>query len=139
MTSNEDRLENTKHEIHNKLGKLERRLNNMKTLDEQQTSTITDLYNTSNSTETGKVLIEAKRAYISKTQEDLAQAEDNVNDLTLSCNNQQLSINDEKADILRMETQKPKDHEMLEQYRADVINIANANAVLETQIQDVNR
>ncbi len=137
MTSNEDRLEDTKHEIKNKLQQLARRLQIMTTLDKRQMLMITELNHASNSTEIGTVLIHKKNEDISKTQEILAHAEDTVKYLTLSCNDRQGSIQDEKVYILHMETEKTNLQKQLEQYRADRTKIEDANAVLKTQIQEV--
>ncbi len=62
-----------------------------------------------------------------------------MDDLKQACDDLQPTIQDEKAHILRMETQKPKDQEMLEEYRLEVIEIAKEKLVSETQIQEVNR
>ena len=137
MTSNEDRLENTKHEIHKKLKKLERRLQNMRTLDEKQTSTIKELKKT-DTPNIGKVLIEEKKADISQKQEDLAQAEGDVNDLTLACNHKQLSIKGEKDHISRMKTHILTDQEILAGFRLQIIEIEKETVELETQIKKVN-
>ena len=137
MKSNEDRLEDTKHEIQKKLVKIERRLQNMKTLDENQTSTIKELKKT-DTANIGKVLIVAKQADISKTQENLAQAAKDWEELKKTCDGQQLSINNEKAHILRMETQKPKDEQILADCKLQITEIEKGNVELETQIRKVN-
>jgi len=137
MKSNEDRLEDTKHEIKKKLEKLHRRLQNMKTLDENQTSTIKELEKP-DTAKIGKVLIETKRADISQKQEDLAQTEKDWEALKKTCDGQQLSIKGEEDHISRAKTRISTDTQILAGYRLRIIEIESKNVELETQIIKMN-
>jgi hypothetical protein len=137
MTSNEDRLEDTKHEIKKKLEKIERRLYNMRRLDERKTGTIKELKKT-DASNTGKVLIAAKQADISKKQEDLAQAEEDWKSLKETCDGQQLSIQAEKDRASHVKTQISEEKQFLEDYKLQIIQNQEQNVELETQIKKVN-
>ncbi len=138
MTSKEDRLEATKEEIHKKLQKLNQRLRIMRTLDEQQTDTIKELKKT-DASNTGKVLIAAKKADISTKQEYLDLAQDAFKALTENCNGQQLSIQAEKDHISRIKTQISTEKQILAGYKLRISQIQEENVELETQIKKVNR
>ncbi len=66
-----------------------------------------------------------KNEDISKTQKDLAQAEEELKVLKKTCDDQQL-------DIKVWKRKKTKDHEMLKQRGADRIKIENANASIRS-------
>ncbi len=136
MTSSSDRLEATKDEIRKKLEELAGRLDKMKKLHEIQTSTITDLENTFNSTDAGQVLIKAKEEAIKSANAELVDQQQDLTDATLVSRGQKTAIQMAKKDILSLETQIQTDQKLLDAHKVTLNVLQTEKLALEKKIQE---